>query len=215
MNKRIIALFVAGLTVISFAACSKDKEKKDSSEASSHVTTTTEASKPDSSEIEVVPFDELSDDELYELADTLYQNALNYAEKYEVGGFPVTEGTYEDENGMFWAEVDPTRYTSYNDLKAELDSVFSSAITDGYLSQFRYVENNGKIYTFEGNRGADISYKGYEFTLIKEVAPDKITFEQTIHRKDFSTESEFTENADLTIIIENGEYKISSFVFPY
>ncbi len=219
MKKRITALLIACLAVVSFAACSKDKDKDNGTTSSAGETTSSavDSTNGDSSDVQepAAAFDIMLDQDILALALELDNKAIAISQKYELGGFPLTENTYEDENGMYWYEVDPTKYTSYNDLKKELDEVFTSAITDAYLSNFRYVENGGKLYTMDAARGSDISYQSHEMTLVKEASADKAVIEQTVFRKDATSGNAYTETLDFTMVIEDGKYKVSSFVFPY
>lgn len=217
MKKRILSLLITAVIAVSFSACSDDEDTSVAGTTSASTSDSVgDSSEPEISVENAVAFDEQTDAELFDLATRLYAKALKYAVKFETEALPHTAEVYEDENGMFWIQVDPAQYKSINDVKSELDSLFVSSITSHYLDLVMFVEHDGLLYIYNNERrGADGSYQNQEFTSIKEVSADRIVFEETINRKDASTGNTYFEIVDFTIIIDGGNYKIESFTFPY
>ena len=204
-------------------AITENEETTDSEDATE---TETEAETEPQSEVSVdengavviEPEAELTDDELMNAAQTLYENACRVNWNYHVG-CPYSldyESYVENELGWQFFLITTEGVNSIADVEADYFKVFSEKYGSD-LSEL-YMESDGRVYAFDGARGMDIYYEGSEIKSIKERTDGEIVFEveHTYSGSDFSGEGRHTETSEFSAVIsEDGTWRAGLFTLPY
>lgn len=123
-------------------------------------------------------------------------------------------------NTSSWLEVDysaPTvnehyfKVTNF-DSKAEAEAEFFSVFTyNGFATALdeKLIEKDGVLYAAIADRGADVSYEGFEITEIQDVSDGKITF-TAVNRYDTGLDPQ-----PFTLRYERGVFRVDGFILPY
>ncbi|MBE6862627.1 MAG: hypothetical protein E7497_07005 [Ruminococcus sp.] len=166
----------------------------------------------------IEPEAELSDDELMNAAQTLYENACRVNWNYHVG-CPYSldyESYVENELGWQFFLVTADGVDSVADVEADYFKVFSEKYGSD-LSEL-YIESDGRVYAFDGARGMDIYYEGSQIKSIKERSDGEIVFEveHSYSGSDILGEGRHTETSEFSAVIsEDGTWRAGLFTLPY
>lgn len=116
----------------------------------------------------------------------------------------------------------------YEDTQGEAFCVMNvdslSEIIDDYCQVFagdgaelneKYFESDGKVYCYDGGRGANIYYKGTELILVSS-DENSASFTAVSHYADPETNEPMdSKSYDFKTINDNGTWKTSEFTLPY
>lgn len=204
-------------------AVTESEETTDSEDATE---TATEAETEPQSEVPVdengavviEPEAELTDEELMNAAQTLYESACRVNWNYHVG-CPYSldyESYVENDLGWQFFLVTAEGVDSVADVEADYFKVFSEKYGSD-LSEL-YMESDGRVYAFDGARGMDIYYEGSEIKSIKERNDGEIVFEveHSYSGSDILGEGRHTKTSEFSAVIsEDGTWRAGLFTLPY
>ncbi len=128
------------------------------------------------------------------------------------GTYFETNGNYIiNEKGLQLDEISDSRVSSINDIKAEMNTVFSESFSSGYYENIDriYSEYDGKIYqTNQGKGGVlDLDYISLNLTYA-----DENTLQFNVFLTDPNDSSNISDAGQFTLIYENG-WKVNNFQF--
>jgi len=150
-------------------------------------------------------------------AQELYENACKTEFYYHVGcPYNLDYNSHvENEYGWQYYLVTDEGYTSIADVEKDYYKIFAEERGND-LSEI-YIEQDGRLYALDGARGANIFYENSEVTGITEKTDDKITFTVDNHYSgdDMNPDAPVTETEQFSVIIKNGEWRVSEFYLPY
>ena len=107
------------------------------------------------------------------------------------------------------------RVTDINSLSEITDEYCKIFVGDGSVLFEKYFEKDGKVYCYDGGRGADIYYKGTELILVSS-DENSASFTAVSHYADPETgEPMDSKSYDFKMIKEDGVWKTSVFTLPY
>lgn len=161
--------------------------------------------------------DNTDDSEIISAAQELYENACKTEFRYHVGcPYNLDFSNYiENQYGWPYYLVTDEGYTSIADVEKDYYKIFAEE-NGNDLSEI-YMEQDGKLYALDGERGANIFYKSSEVTGIIEKSENKIVFSVDNHYTgdDKNPETPITETEQFSVIIKNGEWRVAEFYLPY
>lgn len=160
--------------------------------------------------------DTLSDQELLEIAENLYQAACETEWNFTVGSpFELDTANYV-ENSIGWQFylVTESGINSMDDVYREYHKVFAEDYDD-HLSEL-FLEENGRVYCLNGARGSDIFYSRSEIVSIAEKTGDRAAMTVT----DYYDGTDFNEkpySLDRELVIEKTAdgWRVAEFTLPY
>lgn len=161
--------------------------------------------------------DNTDDSEIISAAQELYENACKTEFRYHVGcPYNLDLNNYiENQYGWPYYLVTDEGYTSIADVEKDYYKIFAEE-NGNDLSEI-YMEQDGKLYALDGERGANIFYESSEVTGIIEKSENKIVFSVDNHYTgdDKNPETPVTETEQFSVIIKNGEWRVAEFYLPY
>lgn len=116
---------------------------------------------------------------------------------------------YDDTSGE---AVRVTDINSLSEITEEYCKIFAG---NGSELLEKYFEEDGKVYCYDGGRGANIYYKGTELILVSS-DENTASFTAVSHYADPETNEPMdSKSYDFKMINDNGAWKISVFTLPY
>lgn len=193
--------------------------KESETEASeAPIESTSEVAVDENGAVIVEPDAELSDADLINAAQRLYESACTVNWNFHVG-CPYSL-SYEDyvENELQWQYylVTSDGINSIADVEADYYKVFSDSYEND-LSEL-YIEKDGRVYALDGARGSNIYYENSKITSIKERSENEIIFEveSYYNSDDYGVEGDVTKKSEFSAVIsKDGTWKAGAFTLPY
>lgn len=203
------------------APADESSEQESNSEGSEKITDGSESDSQSESSDSSNSGDQTSENEsktLLEKAQELFETACKTSWDFHVGcPYTLDYNTYiENEFGWQFFLITDGTISSLADVEADYFKVFSSSYGSD-LSEI-FIERDGKVYALDGERGADIYYKGSKVTAVKEQSDSEIFFtvENYYSGDDFTGERDITETAEFSAVIEaDGTWRAGQFILPY
>lgn len=159
---------------------------------------------------------ELSDSEIFEIAESLYASACETEWSFTVGSpFAIDAGNYV-ENGIGWQFflVTEEGVNSMADVYREYHCVFAEEYAD-HLDEL-FIEENGRVYCLNGARGSDIFYSHSEMTAIREKTADRVVMTVTDHYDGTDMGGEPYDLDRDFVMVNSGEgWRAAEFTLPY
>ncbi|MDE5946566.1 MAG: hypothetical protein K2G63_04575 [Oscillospiraceae bacterium] len=158
-----------------------------------------------------------SEEDLIKAGQEIYINACETNFRYHVGCPYNVDYSDSVENKYGWKYylVTDSGYTTISDIEKDYYKIFAEEYGND-LSEL-YIEQDGKLYAFDGARDKNVFYEKSEVTGIIEQTEDKIVFnvENYYTGNDMSPDTPVTETEQFTVVIHNGEWRIGDFYLPY
>lgn len=166
----------------------------------------------------ILPVEEdTQETELISAAQQLYENACEVSFRYHVGcPYNLDYGdSVENRYGWKYYLVTDEGYTSLADVEEDYYKIFAEEYGND-LSEL-YIEQDGKLYAFDGARDKNVFYKDSQVTGIIEKTDEKIVFsvDNNYTGNDMEPDTPITETEQFSVIIKNGEWRIGDFYLPY
>ncbi|MCM1529261.1 MAG: hypothetical protein NC093_04620 [Alistipes sp.] len=159
---------------------------------------------------------ELSDSEIFEIAESLYASACETEWSFTVGApFAIDTGIYV-ENGIGWQFflVTDEGVNSMADVYREYHRVFAEEYAD-HLDEL-FIEENGRVYCLNGARGSDIFYSRSELTAIREKSADRVVMTVTDHYDGTDMGGEpYDLDRDFVMVNSGDGWRAAEFTLPY
>lgn len=160
--------------------------------------------------------EELSDEELLEIAESLYQSACETEWSFTVGSpFTIDTGSFV-ENDISWRFflVTGEGISSMEDVYREYHKVFAEEYDD-HLDEL-FMEENGRVYCLNGTRGSDIFYSHSEITELRERTADRAVMTVTDFYDGTDVgEEPYSVDHDFAMVNTDGGWRVSEFTLPY
>lgn len=157
------------------------------------------------------------EEDLIKAGQEIYINACETNFRYHVGcPYNVDyNDSVENKYGWKYYLVTDSGYTTISDVEKDYYKIFAEEYGND-LSEL-YIEQDGKLYAFDGARDKNVFYEKSEVTGIVEKTEDKIIFnvENYYTGNDMSPDTPVTETEQFTVIIHNGEWRVGDFYLPY
>lgn len=158
-----------------------------------------------------------SEEDLIKAGQEIYINACEINFRYHVGCPYNVDYSDSVENKYGWKYylVTDEGYTTISDVEKDYYKIFAEEYGND-LSEL-YIEQDGKLYAFDGARDKNVFYEKSEVTGIVEKTEDKIIFNVENHYtgNDMSPDTPVTETEQFTVVIHNGEWRVGDFYLPY
>ncbi|MBQ8296326.1 MAG: hypothetical protein IJX77_00920 [Ruminococcus sp.] len=160
----------------------------------------------------------LSDEELVSMAQTLFESACRTSWDFHVGCPYTLDYNSTAENSLGWKFylVTSEGISSIADVEADYYSTFSDTYTTD-LSEI-YLESGGRVYALDGQRGSNIYYTGSAVTAVTSRQENEVFFtvENYYSGSDFSGEGAYTQTAEFSAVLhEDGSWRAGVFTLPY
>ncbi|MBQ1463199.1 MAG: hypothetical protein IIZ18_00165 [Ruminococcus sp.] len=156
-------------------------------------------------------------DTLIAAAQAVYDAACQQQYRFTVGSpYTLDHETYiENDMGWQFYLVTDEGINSMADVAADYDKIFSSRYNSAIEEVF--MESDGKVYCLDGQRGANIFYSYSQVVSVDKITPDEIFFTVTSYYDptDINGEEPFTNDAQFSVVIEDGVWKAGEFLLPY
>jgi hypothetical protein len=158
------------------------------------------------------------DSELLKKAQDLFDTACVTDWNFHVGcPYNLDFNTYIENNfGWQFYLVTDDNINSLDDVKADYFKVFSSSY--GCDLEQIYMEENGRVYALNGERGSNIFYIRSEVTAVRQKTDTEIFFTVTNYYSgdDYNIDESYEETADFSAVIgDNGKWYAGEFTLPY
>lgn len=160
--------------------------------------------------------DELSDEEILEAAESLYQSACETEWSFTVGSpFAINTANFvENSYGWQFFLVTEEGVSSMDDVYREYHKIFAEEYAD-HLGEL-YMEKNGRVYCLNGARGSDIFYSHSEITSIRKKTEGRVEMTVT----DFYDGTDFGEepysiDRDFVMVNTGEGWRAAEFTLPY
>jgi len=161
--------------------------------------------------------DDTEDSEIISAAQELYKNACETEFRYHVGcPYNLDYNSYvENSYGWQYYLVTDEGYTTIADVEKDYYKIFAEE-NGSDLSEI-YIEQDGRLYALDGERGANVFYEGSEITGIIEKSDNKIVFSVDNHYtgNDMDPGTPVTETEQFSVVIKDGEWRVGEFYLPY
>ncbi len=161
--------------------------------------------------------DDTEDSEIISAAQELYENACETEFRYHVGcPYNLDYNSYvENSYGWQYYLVTDEGYTTIADVEKDYYKKFAEE-NGSDLSEI-YIEQDGRLYAFDGERGANVFYESSEVTGIIEKSDNKIVFSVDNHYtgNDIDPGTPVTETEQFSVVIKDGEWRVGEFYLPY
>lgn len=147
------------------------------------------------------------EEDITQTAAELHQKSCETQWKY-LFGCPY-QLDYDDMSG------EAVRITDVNSLSEIIDEYCKVFAGDGSVLNEKYFEKDGKVYCYDGSRGANIYYKGTELILVSSDESSAL-FTAASHYADPETDDPMdSKSYDFKMIKEDGVWKTAVFTLPY
>ncbi len=160
--------------------------------------------------------EELSDQEILEIAEGLYQTACETEWSFTVGSPFALDTSSFVENDINWQFflVTEEGVSSMEDVYREYHKVFAEEYDD-HLDEL-FIEKNGRVYCLNGTRGSDIFYSRSEITEIREKTDDRVVMTVTDHYDGTDLgEEPYSADRDFAMVNTGDGWRVSEFTLPY
>lgn len=162
--------------------------------------------------------DDLDDRTIISAAQAMFESACRTQWNFTVGCPFETDNDFIETGDFSWRyyHVSDSRIKSLADVENAYHKVFSDKYDDSVILRL-YTEQDGKVYAFSGERGADIYYSGSKVTSIKSRSDDEIVFsvENYYDGSDYG-EGAHTESDEFSVVIgSDNVWKAGKFTLPY
>ncbi len=151
--------------------------------------------------------------ELTAMALNIYKEAHNMFFGLLINGtYFETNGNYIiGENGEQLDEISDVRVSSINDIKAEMNTVFSEAFSSGFYENIDriYRESDGKIYQINQGKGSALDL---DYIVLDLIYADENTLKFDVFLTAPYDSSVTSDAGQFTLINENG-WKVDSFQY--
>ena len=160
---------------------------------------------------------EADDTALIAAGQALFESACRTEWNFTVGCPYDIDLNYFVENDLGWQfyKITDSRIKSLSDVEKDYHKVFSEKRADQLSSL--YIEKNGTMYAFCGNRGSDIYYSSSKVTGIKSRSDSEIVFtvDNYYDGSDFG-DAAYSTTVEFSVAIgSDNVWKAENFSLPY
>ena len=160
---------------------------------------------------------EADDTALIAAGQALFESACRTEWNFTVGCPYDIDLNYFVENNLGWQfyKITDSRIKSLSDVENDYHKVFSEKRADQLSSL--YIEKNGTMYAFCGNRGSDIYYSSSKVTGIKSRSDSEIVFtvDNYYDGSDFG-DAAYSTTVEFSVAIgSDNVWKAENFSLPY
>jgi hypothetical protein len=178
--KKLLALFICGVIILSFAGCKKDETQTEevlfdiNSATSAPAVTVPEGENAETSSDSNMGMDLVKTEDMYlpdisesyNRAAKIYADLKNFTFSYDVylGSFEIKQN---NSVGYYW-RVNDERFDSVAKLEAYLDAYFTKDCQKSFYDPKRFIDHEGKLYASIGGVAESPNFAGYSFKLTKQ-----------------------------------------------